>query len=195
MCAPAFCKRSKEDNVIRDVARIRTLTVLRRLDSERKGVVLKFLCEAGLLNRGGWHVVLGGGDLRGANLSNAMLKGIELGAVDLRGADLSGANLMESSLRQANLSGANLSGTIFIRADLRRADLSGVDLKNAWMIGAQLNTTNLRGADLSGANLSETTMYGDVSGADLTRADVVAGALEAAKSLTGATMPDGSKHE
>ena len=57
-------------------------------------------------------------DLRGANLSDA----------NLRGADLSGADLSGANLRGADLSGADLRGANLYRADLHRADLRGANL-------------------------------------------------------------------
>jgi hypothetical protein len=40
-----------EEDEVWKIARIRTLTVLRKLDGERKGDVIKYLQEAGLINR------------------------------------------------------------------------------------------------------------------------------------------------
>ena len=71
-------------------------------------------------------------------------------------------------------------------ADLREADLSGADLTNATLLGA-----NLRGADLTSTDLTNT----DLTNADLTDAQVTEEQLEAAKSLEGATMPNGQKYE
>jgi len=56
-----------------------------------------------------------GEDLRGADLSDAMLS-----EANLRGADLSNANLVGADLSEANLCGADLQG-----ADLTGADLTG----------------------------------------------------------------------
>jgi uncharacterized protein YjbI with pentapeptide repeats len=85
---------------IREMARVRTLITLRRVDKYRKGVLLQFLHEAGLINKDNTII-----DLHWADLSEADLNG-----ADLREANLSGANLSEASLSGANLSGANLSG-------------------------------------------------------------------------------------
>ena len=77
-------------------------------------------------------------DLRGANLSDA----------DLRGADLRGANLSDADLRGANLRGADLSDADLRGANLRGADLRGADLSDADLRGADLSDADLRGADL-----------------------------------------------
>jgi uncharacterized protein YjbI with pentapeptide repeats len=86
---------------------------------------------------------------------------------------LSGADLREANLRYITLEveGAALNGVNLENADLRDAKLSGIDLG---------------GADLSGV---------DLSGADLTDANVTEEQLATCKSLKGATMPDGSKHD
>jgi hypothetical protein len=47
-------RKSEKEAEIRDVARARTLTVLRGLDGNRKGQVLRFLYEAGLITKIKW---------------------------------------------------------------------------------------------------------------------------------------------
>jgi hypothetical protein len=126
---------SAEEDEVRKIARVRTLTILLSLDPKRKGSVLQFLHESGLIGK-----------------NNRVIY--------LSGANLSGANLMEARLSVANLEGANLE-----RAYLSRADLSHVNLSN----------TDLTGAYLTGAKVTDQQ-------------------LSKAKSLKGATMPDGSKH-
>ena len=59
--------------------------------------------------------VLRGADLSDADLRGANLRGADLGDADLGGADLSGADLSDADLRGAYLSGADLGD---IRADL-----------------------------------------------------------------------------
>jgi len=67
-------------------------------------------------------------------------------------------------------------------ANLESANLSGSFLKRIILKGADLSGANLSGADLSEANLSEAK--------GLTHEQ-----LTAAKTLEGATMPDGSVHD
>ena len=92
------------------------------------------------------------------------LKNADLHAVDWSQADLRGANLSG-----ANLSGANLSGAIFFSIIYVPRAFGGTIVLP--------NHANLSGADLSGA---------DLSGAKVTDEQ-----LATAKSLQGATMPDG----
>jgi uncharacterized protein YjbI with pentapeptide repeats len=69
--------------------------------------------------------------------------------------------------------------------------LKGITLPHATLSDANLRDANLRYADLSGANLSGANL----SGANLTDAKRwTKEQLAKAKSLEGATMPDGSKH-
>lgn len=157
---------SQEGAQVRTVAQARTLTVVRGLDGERKGLLLRFLSELNLIIRGEAIISLGEADLRGADLSGA----------DLSFADLSRADLSDADLRGANLTWASLFGTDLSEADLTGADLTGADLFNA----------DLSGADLSGA---------DLYNANLSRAEVTDEQLASATSLTGAIMPNGTEHD
>jgi uncharacterized protein YjbI with pentapeptide repeats len=140
-----------------DIARARTLSVLRRLDKdgERKGSVIRFLIDAELISD---LLDLSDANLRGANLRGAYLRGAYLRGANLRGAYLVFAFLSEADLSDADLSDANLSRAFLSGADLIRAFLSEADLSDADLRGA-----NLSEADLSDANLSEA----DLSDADL----------------------------
>jgi hypothetical protein len=176
-------RQSQPEEEVCKIARVRTLTVLPRLDANRKKSVLQFLYESGLIDKSKCIVDLSEADLSRANLSGA----------GLWGADLRGANLQE-----ANLSGAKLSEPNLLRADLR-ADFRASLIKDG-LWGADLRDANLRGANLQEANLSGSGLWGaDLSGADLSRANlsgvsVTPELLDKAKSLKGATMPDGSIH-
>jgi Pentapeptide repeats (8 copies) len=89
-------RRSEEDPEIRGVARTRTLAVLRSLDGNRKGQVVRFLYESNLIGK--------------AVREESGERRILLEAtIDLRTADLSCANLFDAILMGANLTNANLS--------------------------------------------------------------------------------------
>src|SRR5215207_1614625 len=94
---PSLYDESPPDS-LRTVARARTLTVLPRLDGDRKARVVQFLHEAGLIS--GQRPVL---DLRIANLSEADLSWATLSYADLSEANLSNANLEDVDLWGANL--------------------------------------------------------------------------------------------
>jgi hypothetical protein len=79
-------RASEENSEVRTLARVRTLTVLERLDPGRKTAVMQFLVEANLVQR------VDGRDP----------------IISLMGSDLSEANLLFADLSEADLSGANL---------------------------------------------------------------------------------------
>lgn len=156
-----------------DIVRARTLSVLRRLDEERKGSVIRFLFDAEFITK----LKL---DLEGADLYSASLRG-----VDLRGAKLTSVNLTAADLRGANLEGADLSESILVAADLGtepQFDRYGTDLyirphtnlRAANLIFANLQNANLSDADLTGA---------DLTGSDLTGANLYNANLTGAKAI------------
>jgi hypothetical protein len=169
-------RHSEPEDESRSIARTRTLTTLRTLNETRRGILLQFLYEAGLIVRG--KAVI---SLSEAHLFRTDLTGADLSGVDLSGAYLGGANLSWANLTGADLSGANLCG-----ANLSEACLGGADLS-----GAYLSEANLSAADLIEAELSRVSL----SKVDLRRAKVVARSLALATSLEEATMPDGTKYE
>lgn len=151
----------------RDIARARTLTVLPGLDPIRKGRVLRFLYETGLIFRDNPIV-----DLRGANFSNLRISETKLNSkylertgarISLRKAHLQGAifrdaSLEEVDLRDACLDGAyityaDLSGTWLCNASMKMARLHGSNLYQACLQGAHMEGANLRGAYLREADL------------------------------------------
>jgi uncharacterized protein YjbI with pentapeptide repeats len=110
----------------RKIARIRTLGLLRILDGERKGQLMQFLYESGLimkdpiidLNGADFrHAILDGAtlngvELRGVYFSHAHMPGIQMISADLRGSDFTLANLTKANLRNANLKQAVFFKTI-----------------------------------------------------------------------------------
>ncbi len=155
--------RTTKKEQVRDVARSRTLTVLRGLDGGRKGSLLQFLMESGLIYEENAIVDLTRADLSGADLSGARLREAYLIEADLIGADLTGADLIRADLSEARLIEADLTGAVLskarlseadlIEARLSEADLTGADLIEADLTGADLIEADLRGADLRGARL------------------------------------------
>ncbi|SRR5258708_9209395 len=195
-------RKSGEDDEVRNIARVRTLTVLPRLDPVRKASVLNFLYESRLIDKGKIIVDLNGADLRGVELTEVNLSQISLTGAKLSSAKLDFAFLIEADLSyvdlsEANMTSVNLSETYMDNADLHGAflflaDLSNTSLSDANLLKANLLKASLRGADLSGTNLSGAIL----AGADLRGATgITIEELEKrANSLKGATMPDGSKH-
>jgi uncharacterized protein YjbI with pentapeptide repeats len=189
-------RNSGEDSEVQTLARARTATVIQRLDADRNQNVIRFLTEANLTGDGQSSISL----LAEADLQGARLEGVDLSTIDLNGAILGGANLSEANLSEANLSGANLSGANLNGANLIGANLSEANLSGANLSGAFLDGADLSYADLTDADLSDADLFGaDLSDADLSYADLsgVEGVTtemreQQAKSLRGATMPDGT---
>ena len=199
----------------------RTTTVLLRLDKNRKRHPLKLVYRLRLINRDGPLLDLENADLQHADLSEiklseACLRGVDLRRSNLRGSNLNRADLTTADLRGADLRDTNLSGASLKDANLlpydeqNPAKLSFHNLNGADPSGINLSRfgTNLSGANLSGTNLSGAILSGaDLSGAYLSGADLsgtyLKGAIgvtteeleRQAKTLKGATMPDGSKHD
>jgi uncharacterized protein YjbI with pentapeptide repeats len=188
-------RKSERGSEVRTLARARTLTVLDRLDPSRKAAVVRFLDEAELVTKadeGGPVIALTGADLSNANLHQAHLSG-----ADLTTADLNGADLTEADLYIAYLFGADLSGADVRYADVSYADVKAADLSGANLYLADLKATDLSGTDLHGANLREVDLSRTyLRGANLRDAQgVTDDQLAKAKSLEGATMPNGQKYE
>src|SRR6266478_6118580 len=93
-------RSSTEDEEVQKIARVRTLTVLRRLDAERKGSVLQFLQESGLIGKDKRVINLTGANLNGANLNGANLSGADLSGANLRGALVTAEQLTATKLLQ-----------------------------------------------------------------------------------------------
>jgi hypothetical protein len=187
-------RQSKEGDEVQLLARARTVTILRRLDSARNRDILQFLREARLVPSNRYdiqeHIVkldasnLSEANLKGANLDSFSLQGTDLSGADLRDAYLAWSFLHNAKLNGANLRGANLHGDPDQSGD--DADLSDADLSDANLREADLSYDNLSSANLQGANLTDAVLRG----ANLSNAKVTSEQLAEAKSLEGATMPD-----
>jgi uncharacterized protein YjbI with pentapeptide repeats len=193
-------RASEENSEVRTLARARTLTVLERLDPNRKTAVMEFLMEAELVQSvdGGRGPIM---PLTGANLSGA-----DLNDANLLNADLSTANLRDANLSDANLSRADLSDANLPKADLSKAELSDADLSKAELSAADLSFADLRDAALSKADLFDANLsFADLSDASLRAADLRDASLFAADGVTkerleqqsvalaSTTMPNGTK--
>jgi uncharacterized protein YjbI with pentapeptide repeats len=120
--------------------------------------------------------------LQGADLSSASLQDANLTKAALQHADLSSAEstdiLKDAPLRFLKKEATNLTDANLSHAALQDADLSGAVLQNANLTNAILSDANLTDAYLSDADLSGARGW-------------TVEQLRQAKSLEGATMPDG----
>jgi uncharacterized protein YjbI with pentapeptide repeats len=183
--------KSKSSDDVAILARARTLTALQGLDLKRKAALLQFLYEDKPIgtvnpetsNRVDNIILLNGADLRGIDLNGT--NWTPVGFIGVGYLKLSGINLNQTDLRGANLSYIFLDNTSLAGADLEGANLNNVYLNSSNLFGANLSDANLSGATLSDADLT----FADLLGATVTNQQ-----LDHAKSLYGATMPDGSTH-
>lgn len=167
-------RKSSIGDEVRDIARARTVTILRGLDADRKASVLQFLYESSLID-----II----DLHEANLSDVKLVTARLHNASLNRANLSRAILSRAILSKSSLQAANLRNADLSLSDLTQADLQGAILKDTHIGGATLKGTKLSTADLSGANLSGA----DLSESDLSRANLSGADLRACD-LSGANL-------
>lgn len=117
-------RTSELDAEVRNVARVRTITILFQLDTRRLEYVFAFLREAGLVSSKPNSSIV--------TLSNADLDRITLSGVNLSGTDMSGTTLRRANLSEANLCYANFFAANLRASDLSDANLSGTDLSGAF---------------------------------------------------------------
>jgi uncharacterized protein YjbI with pentapeptide repeats len=186
-------RNSKEEDEVRSIARVRTLSVLPRLDGKRKRSVVQFLYSSHIIDKDRTIVDLSEADLCDAELSNTnlsnanfkdtILKNASFGYTNLSGAIflramLNDTKLGNATLIGANLTNANLSDAWCNEADFSNADLSSADLRGAKLYNAKLREANLCGADMSIEIYGEDTIvetylnFADLSGANLCNADL-----------------------
>ena len=186
---------------VRSVASARTLTALRGIDGMRKGTIMQFLYEAGLIGyMRGEELVdavmqIDGLDLSGVGLAGGKLMGADLSGSKLVGAKLAWADLLGADLSGADLSGADLTGACLFEAKVYWASLEMASLEMASLEMASLGMSNLRGVNLSGSDLigtrlSDADLSGaNLSGANLTGADLLGSNLDGAE-FGGAILTD-----
>lgn len=108
--------RARKDSTATAAAHAQTYAALRTIDGPRKGVIVRFLHDAGLITRGRAVIDLALADLRSADLAGAQLGKADLKSANLQGADFLGANLRDADLQDAAVTVEQLA---------RAADLVG----------------------------------------------------------------------
>ena len=151
-------RNSKKDDEVRSIARVRTLTALRRLDPDRKSSVVLFLKESGLIEKHNLIV-----DLMDADLKEVKLSFTNLGNADLSGTDLSGAELYYAYLKDSNLIGTDLSRAWLENANLTKSDLTAANLKDAYLDLANLSEAIFTYEQLDAAKSLDRTIMQDGS--------------------------------
>ena len=168
--------KSKQHSALRQVARTETLATLRRLDGSRKGALVQFLNEAGLLRIKSANAISSSTTSAYSTTGPLASPIIDLSDADLRNADLRHATFeapnrseriqLIGDLRGARFDDAYLAGVTFwgskgsfgvVSADLRGAsfDRSGV---TEVAFPEQLQGAKFRGAILTGADFNLTNL-------------------------------------
>jgi uncharacterized protein YjbI with pentapeptide repeats len=136
------------------------------------------------------QIDLTGARLEGADLAWAWLDGAFLGEAQLAGAKLRSARLEKTILWGASLSRADLQEARLMDADLKRAQLTEASLRRAHLKRADLHGAHLQGARVREAQFDEAVLT--AAHLEGTRGLTV-GQLEAAESLEGCVLPDGTR--
>ena len=88
------------------------------------------------------------------------------------------------------------NGAKMSKIDLSKSDISSIWMPDADLTGAILTEANLSASILNGADLSGANLIGaNLSRTNLTYATITSEQLGQAKSLKGATLPDGTIHD
>lgn len=181
--------RTTNDEEVRDVARARTVSAMRWLNTERNNLVIQFLREAKLITDE--NSILNGADMHNMDLRELDLRDIYLQKTYLSQANLEGVILSGANMRQASLSDANLQ-----RAFLSELNLTGAILMNANFEEAIIWDVNFTGSLLSSANFKKAHLNNVIlENVNLIGTNITPEQIKGVKSFKGATMPDGTIHE
>jgi uncharacterized protein YjbI with pentapeptide repeats len=142
-------------SIARQVAQVRTDMLLKSLDGQGKGDLLRFLFNTKLISNDTPIITFRDADLSGAYLHNLDLRDVNISGANLSGANLSGGNFTYVTFTFVNLSNANLQGS----------DLRGSDLHNVTWKAANLQNANLQ--DALGVGTEELGSASSLAGATL----------------------------
>jgi len=142
----------------RTIARTRINLAFSNLNGTRKGQVLQFLYESGLIDKNPTIKLVGG------NIKYAVLDGIVLIESEIKGAYFN-----EASIKDSNLNDAVFTSCDFTDADLSGSLMRNVDLSYTKLIKAKLKNMDLTSVNFEGANLTN---------ADLRESDISQGQLD-----------------
>ena len=176
---------AKKNDDVRFVAMAYTNNVFRRLDGQRKGVVLSFLRSLDLITcsiTSDWElkqsdekprplIVITQTDLSNLVLPRGLWRGARMTKIYVIDTEFSGADLSD-----VDLSESVITDSWFQDVDLSKSNLSGCDLRRSVFLDVNLEGTNFKNANLRGAI-------------------VLAEDLKKADSLEGCIMFDGNKYD
>jgi len=102
------------------------------------------------------------GGFRGADLSNATLRGVDFAGLEFQKAKLDGADLTGADLLRCKLAGASFAGATLTGANLGGAELRGANFRGARLARADFEDTDLRKVDFTDAKLAGAELKGAV---------------------------------
>jgi uncharacterized protein YjbI with pentapeptide repeats len=156
-------RASRINEEVRNVAKVRTISILKQLDAMRVGLVFAFLRESGLMGKDMPIVDLTGVDFTGVNWSQADMGGVNLSRANFSDANLSGATFRRTTLTAAWFRNTNLHKTVFRGAKLQQAVFEDVDVSEA-DFGADIfpayGSTDIDETDLGGASFIRANFSG-----------------------------------
>lgn len=154
-----------------NVGRARTLTILRQLDPERKGFVVRFLAEAKLIEAASPVIKLNGCDLSDIRLERFTLPNINLSGADLSSAQIFSTNLIGSDLSNTRIANANFSDCLFQKVNFSRAKIIETQLVRTSLFESNFQDSEivqslivdciLTDANFRNANLVSLKFFGD----------------------------------
>ncbi|CAF0987918.1 unnamed protein product [Adineta steineri] len=191
-----------DNDVTTIVARVKTLNIFRKLDSQRNARIIRFLHEAKQLPVSETRRAvnfsttnLNDSEVRCAsNLSTANLNDSETrSALDLSTAKLNAIDFRELAVYEKYLlsvkfRNTSMFGTDFREAITNKADFASVDLSNSTFISADIQGASFIGSDLNNVNFSDANLYK----VDLTNAKITEKQLQSAISIHDAILPNGT---
>lgn len=192
-------KESDTESVTRNVARARTVTTLIQLDVGRKGELIVFLRESGLLEvptsvstqRSIVH-------LAGADLSNISLFGRDISMVNLSysqmdEADMQHADVSGSAFRCTGLVDARMFATVARNTDFTRARMRGVAGSSVDFRGAVFESAEMSNADFSNSNFTSAVfLKANIIDSDLRGSNITDEQLAQASFVFDTILPDGT---
>jgi uncharacterized protein YjbI with pentapeptide repeats len=178
-------RQSKDDDGVKKIATVKTISTIETLNINRKNKLLIFLCELGLLDddfrwETGVCISLDNAVLDGCDFSNMFLEKAEFKLAHLEDANFENAEMQYCIFERANLKGAILQWANFDSSNLEFANLQEANLVGAHLEKVRLQDANLQNANLEGAHLK---------GANLQRANLIGA------NFKGAIMPDGKVYD
>ncbi|CAF1209707.1 unnamed protein product [Rotaria sordida] len=133
------------------LARAKTLSALRQLDTKRKSYIIQFLYEIELLFTNNSAMDLNGCDLSGIILTSHTGMTFMFDYITLTYVVLSNTSFVNLHLMKADFSGSLLNNANFSNAYLFEANFTGCDLTNADLRGVHAEFAIMKNVNLSGA--------------------------------------------